>query len=207
MIAFFSQTDRVMLKLMINDTATGYYSAAITCAGMTSFVFTAIIDSFRPLVFENKKSDNGSYEKSIITLYSLVTYLSLIQSIVFTIFAPLIINVLYGSAYAAAIPVLQIIVWYCTSSYIGGARDIWLLAENRQKHLLVINAVGAVGNIILNFFLIPSLGEKGAAIASVITQFLINYVFVLAYKPTRENGVFQIKALNPKNLLTFRRQM
>lgn len=202
MIVVFSQTDRIMLKLMIDDAETGYYSVAATCAAMTGFVFGALIDSFRPMVFEYKKTDESRYDKSIIMLYSIVIYLSVIQSGLFTLFAPLIISVLYGSAYTASVSVLQIIVWYCTFSYLGGARDIWILAENKQKHLLIINALGAFMNIMLNGILIPSLGADGAAIASVATQMFINYIFVLIYKPTRRNGFLQIYALNPKILIT-----
>ena len=202
MIVVFSQTDRIMLKLMIDDAETGYYSVAATCAAMTGFVFSALIDSFRPMVFEYKKTDEIRYEKSIIMLYSIVIYLSVIQSVLFTLFAPLIISVLYGSAYMASVSVLQIIVWYCTFSYLGGARDIWILAENKQKHLLIINALGAFMNIMLNGILIPLLGADGAAIASVATQMFINYIFVLIYKPTRRNGFLQIYALNPKILIT-----
>lgn len=201
MITVFSQTDRIMLKLMINDSETGFYSAAVTCAGMTGFVFTAIIDSFRPLIFDYKKTDEIHYEKSIVSLYSLVIYLSLLQSVAFTVLAPLIISILYGSAYTASIRALQIIVWYCTFSYLGGARDIWILAENKQRHLLMINAVGAVMNIALNYVLIPFFGACGAALASVATQLFINYIFVLIYKPTRRNGILQVYALNPKNLM------
>ena len=43
MVAIFAQTDRIMLKLMIDDAATGYYSAAVACAGMTAFVFFNLI--------------------------------------------------------------------------------------------------------------------------------------------------------------------
>jgi len=48
MITIFAQTDRIMLKLMIDDAAAGYYSVAVSLAGMTGFVFSAIIDSIRP---------------------------------------------------------------------------------------------------------------------------------------------------------------
>lgn len=201
MITVFSQTDRIMLKLMVGDSETGFYSAAVTCAGMTSFVFSAIIDSLRPMIFDYKKTDETNYEKSIVSLYSLIIYLSIFQSVAFTILAQIIISILYGSAFNASIPVLQIIVWYCTFSYLGGARDIWILAENKQKHLLAINAVGSIMNVVLNYFLITPLGACGAAIASVITQLFINYIFVLIYKPTRKNGILQIYALNPKNLM------
>lgn len=200
MITVFAQTDRIMLKLMVGDIETGYYSAAITCAGMTAFVFSAIIDSFRPLVFDLREKSYTRYKKTIITLYSIITYLSLVQSLVVTLLAPVIIKLLYGSTYMPAAIILQIITWYCTFSYLGGARDIWMLAEQKQKHLLTVNAIGAVLNVFLNFLLIPRYSAIGAAIASLLTQFFINYIFVLIYKPIRENGVMQIRALNIKNL-------
>lgn len=202
MITVFGQTDKIMLKLMVNDAATGYYAAAATCAGMTYFVFSAIIDSVRPMIFDYKKeNDIEMYEKSIICLYCIVIYLSLIQSVVFTVASPLIIRILYGEGYVESIPVLQVIVWYSTFSYLGGARDIWILAEGKQRHLIVINLVGAVLNVALNFVLIPYISAMGAAIATVITQFFINGVFIFIYKPTRRNAILQFKAFNPKYLL------
>lgn len=201
MVTVFAQTDRIMLKLMIDDTATGYYSAAVTCAGMTSFIFSAIIDSVRPMAFDCKKEkEEEKYEKSIICLYSVVIYLSLLQSIVTTIASPLVIKILYGNEYQTSVGALQIIVWYCSFSYLGGARAVWILAEEKQKHLVVINLVGAGLNIILNLVLIPKIGINGAAIASVITQFFTNIVFVTIYKPTRRTGYLQWKAINPKYL-------
>ncbi len=42
MITIFAQTDHIIIKLMLDNAAAGFYSAAVACAGMTSFVFTAI---------------------------------------------------------------------------------------------------------------------------------------------------------------------
>lgn len=207
MITVFAQTDKIMLKLMIGDAATGYYSAAVTCAGMFGFVFVAIIDSFRPFVFELQKESNLKYENMIVTLYSIITYLSIIQSVAVTFLAPVMIRVLYGSAYTESIAVLQVITWYCTFSYLGGARDIWILAEQKQKHLLPINAVGAFMNIALNAILIPQFQAIGAAIASVLTQFFINYVFVLLYRPTQKNGIMQLKALDIRYSISLIKQI
>lgn len=117
-----------------------------------------------------------------------------------TIASSLIIKILYGKEYQTSIVALQIIVWYCSFSYLGGARAVWILAEEKQKHLVVINLVGACLNILLNLGLIPKFGINGAAIASVITQFFTNIVFVVIYKPTRRTGYLQLQALNPKYL-------
>ena len=41
MVTFFSLTDRVMITLMLGKEANGYYSAAVSCAALSQFVFAA----------------------------------------------------------------------------------------------------------------------------------------------------------------------
>lgn len=198
MIAIFSQTDRIMLKLMIDDAATGYYSAAVACAGMTGFVFTAIIDSFRPMIFDSKKTDERQYEKNICRLYGIIIYLSLLQSLVITLLAGIIIQILYGSAYVASVSALRLVVWYTTFSYLGAVRNIWILAEDKQRYIWIINLSGALANVVLNYFLIPAMGILGASLASLITQIFTNIVIGYIIKPLRYNNTLMLRALNPK---------
>ena len=200
MITVFAQTDKIMIKLMIGNDETGFYSAAVTCAGMTSFVFAAIIDSMRPAIFEKKNIDENEFRKKLKTLYSVVIYLSLLQSLVMTIAAPLIIKILYGSDFINAAAPLRIIVWYTTFSYLGTIRDIWIIAENKQKYIVAINACGAVFNVILNFPLIHFLGINGAAIASLFTQIFNNVIVGFIFKPIRPNNKIVIESLSLKYL-------
>lgn len=64
MIAIFSQTDRIMLKQMVDSTSTGLYSAAATCAGLANFVYVAIVDSFRPMIFESYNKSKELFKKT-----------------------------------------------------------------------------------------------------------------------------------------------
>lgn len=202
MIAIFAQTDRIMLKLMIDDAATGYYSAAVACAGMTGFVFTAIIDSFRPMIFDDKKSNENQYEKDMCRLYGIIVYLSLFQSAGITIFSGLIIKILYGAAYSSSINVLKLVVWYTTFSYLGSVRNIWILAENKQKYLWIINLSGALANVLLNYILIPIIGVMGAALASLITQIFTNIIIGFIMKPIRHSNTLMLRSLNPKVMVS-----
>lgn len=201
MVAIFAQTDRIMLKLMVNDAATGYYSAAVSCAGMTGFVFSAIIDSFRPMIFDSKMNGEVQYEKDVCRLYSIIIYLSLLQSLVITIGAGIIIRVLYGSAYIESVSALRLIVWYTTFSYLGSVRNIWILAEGKQNYLWIINLSGALANVVLNYFLIPLMGILGAALASLITQIFTNVIVGFIIRPIRHNNQLMLRSLNPKELL------
>ena len=201
MVVIFAQTDRVMLKAMINNEATGYYSAAITCAGMSQFVFAAIIDSMRPTIFEKKKTSEEMYMLNLVRLFSIITYLSLAQSVVMTLLAPIIIQLLYGVQYLESVSALQIVVWYTTFSYLGSARNIWILAEGKQKYLWKINLFGAFVNVILNALLIPFIGVNGAALASLITQFLTNIVTGYIFSPIRGVNFFILQGFNPKQFI------
>jgi O-antigen/teichoic acid export membrane protein len=207
MVTIFSQTDKIMLKAMMSDEAVGIYSAAVTCAGLTSFVFSAIIDSFRPAIFENKKNSNQAYEKSLISCYSVVIYMSLAQSLVCTVFSKIIIGILYGDGYADAAKVLALVVWYTTFSYLGPIRNVWILAENKQKYLWIINLSGALTNVVLNAVFIPIWGVMGAALASLITQIFTNVIVGFIIKPIRYNNCLMLRGCNPKPLFSYCKQM
>ena len=207
MITVFTQTDKLMIKGMIDSSATGFYGAAAKWAVMAQFVFSAVIDSFRPWIFEGKKISDELFEHRLKMLYSFVAYLSLLQCVFMTIFARLIIWIVYGEAYMPAAGALQILVWYTLFSYLGSVRNIWVLAHDKQKYLWIINLSGAIANVILNVALIPFLGIYGASIASLVTQFVANIIVCYIMKPMRPSILLMVQSLNPKYCLDAARKL
>ena len=201
MISIFSQMDKILLKVMIDDAALGLYSAALVCSGASSFVFGAIIDSARPAILTSKQIDEARYEEHVTRLYSVITYLSLAQCVAIIVLAPIMIRLFYGEQYMSAITVLRIAILSTPFSYFGAVRGVWLLAEEKQKYLWVMNLSGAVLNIVLNVIFISYWGILGAAIASVLTQFFTNVVMNMIIRPTRRNNTLMLKGLNPKFLI------
>lgn len=197
MITIFAQTDKVMLKTMLGDEVTGFYSAAATCAGMTSFVFSAIIDSAQPVILAAKKTGQQEFEKGMTALYSIVIWLALIQSLIVTVFAGLITRILYGAEYYPSAGILQLLVWYTAFSYIGSARTIWILGEGKHHLLWKLNLAGVLTNVFLNAILIPRWGAMGAALASLVTQFFTNVFIGFIVPSLRVNNKLILLALNP----------
>lgn len=198
MVTIFAQSDKVMLKFMIGDSETGIYSAAISGAAITSFIFAAILDSARPALFEMKLKDQASFELNMRRLYAIIIWLSLAQNIVITVFSRQIVSILFGESFAQTSSVLALLVWYTTFSYIGAVRNIWLLAEGKQKHLWVLNLVGASANIIMNCLFIPLWGAMGAALASLLTQIITNVVLGYFIQPIRYNNTLLVESVHPK---------
>lgn len=206
MVVVIQNTDHIMLTEMVGTAENGYYSAAITCTSVCQFVFVAIMDSFRPIILAAKNESAERYENNLSRLYSIIIYLSLAQSAVFTAAAPLIIGIMYGADFVAAVPVLQILVWYCAFSFMGTVRNIWLLAEEKQRLLPIINLTGAVFNIALNAVMIPVWGACGAAFASLLTQIFTNFVLGFVIKQLRPNNRLIIRALDPRLFIEQARQ-
>ncbi len=202
MVTIFAQTDKIMIKMMMDEAAVGYYSTAVTCASMMAFVFAAIIDSARPPILESLKRNEAEFERGITRLYSVIIYLSLLQCIAFVIFAKLIIRIIGGAEYVAySVSALQIIVWYTTFAYLGAVRNVWVLGKAKHKYLWILNLSGALLNIVLNYFFIPMWGINGAAWASLITQIFVNFIMNFIVYPYARNNILMFKSLNPKYIL------
>lgn len=197
MVAIFTQTDKIMIDNFMTSADTGYYSAAATTAGITTFFFQAIIDSYRPLIFEKARINLKKAERVICQLYNIILYIALVQCLLMTCLAKPIISILYGTDYNSAILALQIIVWFNIFSFIGVIRNIWILVVNQQKYITYINMFGAGINIILNWLLIPRYGIYGASIATLITQMFTNVVVSELIRAIRYNNKLILKALDP----------
>ncbi len=195
MVAIYGQTDKIMLKHMISDAEIGYYSTAVSICNMWCFVLNAVIDSFYPSIMEAFHKNKAEFDRKNKLLYAIVFYVSVSVSLLFTIFGKLAVKILYGDAYLPAVGPLKIITWYTAFSYLGVARNAWIVCMDRQKYLKYIYLSAAAANVILNCILIPVWGALGAALASLIAQVITTLVVPFFIKATRENSIMIIKAI------------
>lgn len=196
----YNQIDRVMLGSMMNTTAVGLYTAAYTLTNVWTFVLSAIIDSIRPLIIKTREEDDGLYKTRMIQLYSIVIYLCIVVSIGMTLLSKVGLMILYGEEYLPAAGTVGILTWATMFSFLGVARSIWSVCENKQKYEKYLTIVGAITNVILNSLLIPVWGIYGAAIATLVSQAVTNLIVAFFIPDMRENSMFIIAAFNPKNL-------
>lgn len=195
MVAIYMQTDKLMLKQMLDETTVGYYSLATTLSGMWVFVLTAIIDSIYPTILSlYKKGDITAFERKNRQLYAIVIYISIFVAAMFVLFGKFAIRLLYGVEYEPAATPLQIVTWYTIFSYLGVARNAWIVCTNNQKYLKYMYFSAAVLNVIMNLCFIPLWGASGAAFASLLTQILTSIVLPCFIKQMRPNVKLMVEA-------------
>ena len=208
MVAIYGQTDKLMLKQMIGDAEVGFYATAVTLCNMWCFVLSAIIESMYPAIMEAaKEKDEQLFRHRNIQLYTIVIYFSVAVSLLFSLFARPIIIILYGESYLAATGSLRIITWHTAFSYLGVARNAWIVSQDKQKYLLRIYVAAAVTNVGLNCLLIPPLGAIGAAAASLAAQIVTTMVMPFFIVDLRMNAMMMLEAMNPMKLCAMVREI
>lgn len=202
MVSTFQNIDHIMLKEMLGNQENGYYTAAITVVGICQYVYIAVIDAARPVIIEHRMHNTNEYRNGLANLYGIITFLSLLQGICFTLFSKCIVQILYGIDFLEAVPVVKVLVWGMPFSCMGLIRNIWILSENKQKCLWKINFTGVIVNVFANMLMIPRWGAMGAAFASLLTQFLMNFCLGFIYGEIRDNNKIIMMGINPVYLLS-----
>ena len=200
MVAIYGYTDKFMLKQMLNETEVGYYSTATAICGMWVFVLQAVIDALYPTIMNLYNQDKKAFERKNRQLYAIVFYVGIGVSIIITIFAPLGIRILYGKDYLPATVPLRIVTWYTAFSYLGVARNAWIVCEGKQKYLKYMYVLAAAINICLNLIMIPIMGTAGAALASLITQVFTSIILPYCFKEMRPNAKLMIDSILLKGI-------
>lgn len=200
MVAIYGQTDKLMLKQMLDETTVGYYTTATALCSMWTFVLAAIIDAMYPMLIENFKQGEEVFDKKNRQLYAIVFYMSMFVSVIFMLFGNLAIRILYGEVYLPAANPLKVITWYTAFSYLGVARNAWIVCNERQKYLKYIYCIAALMNVMLNVIFIPLWGASGAAVASLVTQICTSIVLPFFIKDLRPNAKLMLEAIILKDV-------
>jgi O-antigen/teichoic acid export membrane protein len=166
-----------MIKEMLDAEAVGQYAAAARLSEAWYFIPSVIAASLFPAIINAKKQSKELYLSRLQKLYDLMVWMAIAIALPMTFLSNWIVNLLYGVQYSQAGSVLIIHIWAGVFVFLGIAFGQYLIAENFTKKSLYRTLLGAISNIILNYFLLPIYGINGAAVATLLSQFIANYMY------------------------------
>ena len=146
----------------------GIYSSAVAIAEAWYFLPNIIMPALFPAIINAKKTSEQIYHDRIRKLAIFLLILSVGIAVFTTIFAPLIIKIIYGEAFIGGVIILKIYVWSNVGTFLGMLMGSYLIAENKKIILTLVAFVPMVINVILNLLLIPKYGIVGSAYATLI---------------------------------------
>lgn len=168
-IGIYMKIDQVMIKNILGNESAGIYAVAVKLSEFWYFIPSLICVSIFPAIVNAKKINNELYNNRLIKLYSIMFWFSFLIAIATTMFAHLIVYILFGTQYLGAVTTLKIYVWAGVAVSLSAGLSQYLIAENYTKISAISTIVGAILNVLLNIVLIPLYGIEGAAFATLIS--------------------------------------
>lgn len=194
-ITVYMKIDQVMLGAMLGDEAVGQYSAAVRISTVWYFIPTILATSLFPAILNARKQSKELYEKRLQDYFDLNAGLAYLISIPLSVAAPWVVLALFGEAYKAAGLILAIHAWSSLFVFLGVARGQYLTAEKMFKFSMCCTAVGAVVDLVLNCWLIPTYDGRGAAIATLISYAISAFLSSFLVKDLKVIVKQQIRSL------------
>ena len=140
---------------------------------------------------ENELQNLSHYMNRLQKYYTFMVWSSIFLCIAMNLISYHLVTILYGEAYAPAVIVLIIYMWQLVIISMGGPFGNWLIAEDLQIYTIAFSAVGAIVNVVLNYFLIKKIGISGAAIATVAAP-LSSFVIVGSFNKKMRKQLFMV---------------
>lgn len=184
LMTFYNRIDTVMIERLLpdGDKQAGIYAQAYRLLDATNMIAYLFAGLLLPIFSQMIKKKQQVHELLRLS-YSLLVIPAFIIGIVCFFFRVHFMDLLYKEHVndsSIIFGMLMICFSAISTTYIYGTL---LTANGNLKHLNLMATFGMIINVTLNFILIPRFEAKGAAMASLVTQFLTALAQVaLAYK-------------------------
>ena len=194
-VSVYMKIDQVMIKEMLGAKEVGLYAAAVKLSEAWYFLPLAITSSLFPAIINAKLYQKEVYFQRLQKLYDLMVWIAVAIALPTAILSPWIVEFLYGNEYLESSSVLIIHIWSGIFVFLGVASSKYLLAENYIKKTFYRTFVGALLNIMMNYYLIGIMGIKGAALSTFASHFFAAYFYDILDKDLREMFILKTKSL------------
>lgn len=168
-VIVYTKINAVMLGNMLDKTAVGIYSIAVSFTDVCVFVPTILSQTITPVLVRNYEQDLEQYKAKAQIFMNLSLWGCIIIAITVSLISYPLIRYTYGVMYLASVPVLQVLVLRLAGVALAQTSGQMIIVEHIQKWAVIRNLIGCVVCIGLNLVLIPRYGVMGAAVSSVIT--------------------------------------
>jgi O-antigen/teichoic acid export membrane protein len=172
--------DQIIIEYYFNFKMVGIYSSAVKLILFFIVIPSILSNMIYPKIIQFYKSlERKEFIRKMDAIYFFNLLLASIICTFFILIGDWLIIFLYGIEFAEASIILKIYSISLIFSFFNANNNKLLMLDNLQKIMLVRNSFGLLVNLVLNFLLIPIIGIKGAALATIGSQLVIMFSYVM----------------------------
>lgn len=171
----YTNLDTVMLGFMKTDQDVGYYDAAVKIKKILVSIITSLGAALLPRVsYYIEKGFLDEFKRICNKAIEFIFVVATPMMIYFMLFAKEGILLLSGRAYMGAVEPMLVIMPTILFIGISNITGIQILVPlQMEKYVLRSEIIGGIVDFIINLLLIPSMGATGAAVGTLVAEFLV----------------------------------
>lgn len=185
------RSDIIVLQVVLGSGAVGLYAAGARISELAYFLPVMFMNASLPVMLR-LRSEHGpasaAYRSFVRGAYVRAFWLGVGVAAVVAVVGPLLVRWLFGPAYAVTEDIVRIHVLACPFVYMAAVYSKWIIAEGVLWQSVVRHASGAAVNVVANLALLPVMGVRGAAVATVASYSVASYLSCFLGRTSRPAG-------------------
>ena len=199
--AFFAilymKIDQVMVGKMSGMSELGNYSAAVRLSDAWYFLPVVVASVFYPSSFEKR---DEKLNKNLQLIFDLTLWISIVIVSICLMFDDLLFSFLFGQDFKIDKRVLDLLFLSGIFISLTVSTNSWLNIRGKKEIIFLRTMIGALSNIVLNYFWIPRYGLVGCAWATFISYFL-TFAFTFTSSGSSDCASYIARSLNPLGMI------
>lgn len=200
-VSIYHRVDQVMLFKMVGEARLGPYVVATNVTELFATFPVALMASMFPLLARSATEEEARFQRYENSSFRLLMTVAFLVCPVVTLLSGPLIRLLYGPRFAAAGPLLAVLIWSETASFFEIVIANVIVARGLQRYLPLATAAGAAVNVVLNLLWIPRFGAMGSAWATNVSYAVGSALMFLAFSKTRTHALSGLRATLRPGLL------
>lgn len=192
----YTQTDKIMIKSYLGLRELGIYTIGMQLSSVLAILIVPIQNSLFPKFLKLYREDYKKYYNFYLISNMIITQIYLIITFISIVVVNYSFQYVYSKEYTGAIIIYSILAFSILFKANGSLQSSHMTIKNITKKSFYKTLLSLVVNIILNMILIPKLGINGAAIATLVTQFIALFLIDFFIEEYKEQAIIQLKSFN-----------
>lgn len=176
-IMTFMKVDQLIVASVLGEEALGVYATAATLSQGFAFIPSVIVAIKSPSIARARIDNHKQYLEEMARLLRQIGLFSIVLCLSLSLLSPLLIPVIFGSAYTKSSQVFSLLVFNNICIFIGMAQGIFIINESLQRITFISTLISALCALAFSLIFTPTYGLIGAA-SSALTANLISVVIL-----------------------------
>lgn len=162
----FNSMDRIMITNMLGTPELGIYAVGSKVASISTVIYAAFAGGWQYFAFSTMKDND--YKKMMGKIWEVLFVISSCFFVGTFLFKDLIFNLLFVGDYRLGVVVFPYLLFAPLLQMLYQILGTQFQVEKKTYFSPLMLLLGALVNLVLNFYLIPIMGIEGAAISTIM---------------------------------------